>query len=102
MSEELLYNPHAGDILKAEFLDPLEMSQAELARAISVPAGRISEIIHGKRAVTADTDLRLTTYFSLSEGFFMRLQTEYELMQAKRLKQHEFDQIMPLNLPDVA
>ena len=79
-----LTNPHAGEILLEEFLRPLGMSQTALARAIGVPPRRINEIVLGKRAVTADTDLRLTHYFRLSEGFFLGLQTDYDLMQQRR------------------
>lgn len=84
ITEDRLPNPHAGDILLEDFLKPMEMSQSALARAIGVPPRRINEIVLGKRAVTADTDLRLARYFGMSEGFFLRLQTDYDLMQAKR------------------
>ena len=77
-------NPTPGEILKAEFLEPMNLSQNALARAIKVPPRRINEIVLGKRAVTADTDLRLARYFSLSEGFWMGLQADYELMQRRR------------------
>jgi addiction module HigA family antidote len=81
---ELLRNPHPGEILIDEFLKPMGLSQSGVARAIGVPPRRINEIVLGKRAVTADTDLRLARYFGLSEGFFMGLQTDYELMQRRR------------------
>ncbi|MCG8506390.1 MAG: HigA family addiction module antitoxin [Sphingomonadales bacterium] len=81
---DLLPNPHPGEILKEEFLEPLALSQNALARAVGVPPRRINEIVLGKRAVTADTDLRLARYFGLSEGFFLGLQTDYDLMQRKR------------------
>jgi addiction module HigA family antidote len=81
---ELLHNPHPGEILTEEFLKPMKLSQTALARAIDVPPRRINEIVLGKRAVTADTDLRLARYFNMSEGFFMGLQTDYELMERKR------------------
>jgi addiction module HigA family antidote len=67
-----------------EFLKPMGLSQTALARAVAVPPRRINEIVLGKRAITADTDLRLARYFGLSEGFFMGLQTDYELMERKR------------------
>ena len=79
-----LHNPHPGEILMKEFLEPLGLSQTALARAIGVPPRRINEIVLGKRAVTADTDLRLARYFGMSEGFFIGLQTDYELMERKR------------------
>ena len=67
-----------------EFLKPMDLSQTALAHAIGVPPRRINEIVLGKRAITADTDLRLARYFGVSEGFFMGLQTDYELMERKR------------------
>ena len=81
---ELLPNPSPGEILQEEFLDPMELSQTALARAIGVPPRRINEIVLGKRAVTADTDLRLARYFKMSDGFFLGLQTDYDLMQRRR------------------
>jgi antitoxin HigA-1 len=66
---DLLPNPHPGEILMQEFLRPLKLSQTALAHAINVPPRRINEIVLGKRAITADTDLRLARYFKLSEGF---------------------------------
>jgi addiction module HigA family antidote len=62
----------------------MELSQSALARAIRVAPRRINEIVLGKRAITADTDLRLARYFGLSEGFFLGLQTDYDLMQRRR------------------
>jgi addiction module HigA family antidote len=79
-----LPNPNPGEILLKEFLKPMDLSQTGLARAIGVPPRRINEIVLGKRAITADTDLRLARYFGMSEGFFLGLQTDYELMQRRR------------------
>ncbi|MCO5146360.1 MAG: HigA family addiction module antitoxin [Aquamicrobium sp.] len=93
--EKLLHNPHAGEILKEEFLDPLGLSQNALARAIGVPPRRINEIVLGKRAVTADTDLRLARYFRMSEGFFLGLQTDYEIRERKRALGDALDKITP-------
>src|SRR5579864_4515601 len=84
ITAELLPNPHPGEILLQEFLRPMALSQTALARAIGVPPRRINEIVLGKRAITADTDLRLARYFNMSEGFFIGLQTDYELMERKR------------------
>jgi antitoxin HigA-1 len=81
---ELLPNPHPGEILMEEFLRPMTLSQTALANAIGVPPRRINEIVLGKRAITADTDLRLARYFGMSEGFFLGLQTDYELTQRRR------------------
>ena len=70
---------HPGEILKEEFLGPMEVSQYRLAKDISVPARRINEIIHGTRAVTADTALRLGRYFGVSAQFWLNLQSHYDL-----------------------
>jgi addiction module HigA family antidote len=67
-----------------EFLKPMALSQTALAKALHVPPRRINEIVLGKRAITADTDLRLARYLRLSEGFFLRLQADYELMARRR------------------
>ena len=84
MNKQLLHNPKVGEILKEEFLEEIEMSQNALAKAIAVPTNRIHAIVNGTRRVTADTDLRLCRYFGLSEGYFLRLQNAYELMEAKQ------------------
>ena len=81
---ELLPNPHPGEILLQEFLRPMGLSQTAVARAIGVSPRRINEIVLEKRAMTADTDLRLARYFGMSEGFFLGLQVDYELMQRRR------------------
>jgi len=68
-----------GEVLREEFLKPLGISQYQLAKDISVPPRRINEIVHGKRAVTADTALRLSRYLGTSERFWLNLQARYEL-----------------------
>jgi antitoxin HigA-1 len=80
----LLPNPHPGEILLEEFLKPLGLSQNALARAIHVPPRRINELVLGKRSITADTDLRLARFFQLSEGFFLGLQADHDLMERRR------------------
>lgn len=70
---------HPGEILSEEFLKPLKVSQYRLAKDISVPPRRINEIVHGKRAISADTALRLARYFGTSERFWLNLQTRYDL-----------------------
>ena len=92
---ELLPNPHPGEILLEEFLKPMELSQNGLANAVKVPPRRINEIVLGKRSVTADTDLRLTRYFGLSEGFFLGLQADFDLMERKREIGPELASIKP-------
>jgi antitoxin HigA-1 len=93
--QELLPIPTVGEVLLEEFLKPLELSQNALARAIGVSPRRINEIVLGKRAVTADTDLRLTRYFRLSEGLFLRLQMSYDLRVQKRLLGSKLNLIKP-------
>ena len=70
---------HPGEILLEEFLKPMSISQYRLAKDINVPARRINEIVQGKRAISADTALRLSRYFGLSERFWMNLQARYDL-----------------------
>lgn len=70
---------HPGEILFEEFLKPLGITQYRLAKDISVPPRRINEIIHGKRSISADTALRLSRYFGLSERFWLNLQARYDL-----------------------
>lgn len=87
-----LPNIHPGEVLLHEFLTPMGISQNGLARAIGVPPRRINEIVLGKRAITADTALRLAHYFGTSEQFWMGLQASYDLEEARvslgpRLKQ---------------
>jgi len=90
-----LPNPHPGDILLEDFLKPMGLSQNALARAVNVPPRRINEIVLGKRAITADTDLRLSRYFGVSEGFFLGLQADYDLMQRRREIEDELQRIEP-------
>lgn len=92
---DLLPNPHPGEILAEDFLRPMALSQNGLARAIDVPPRRINEIVLGKRSVTADTDLRLARYFGLSEGFFLGLQADYDLMQRRRELGSALERIEP-------
>ena len=70
---------HPGEILFEEFLKPLGLTQYRLAKSLSVPPRRINEIVHGKRAITADTALRLARFFRNSERFWLNLQTTYDL-----------------------
>ena len=92
---DALSNPSPGDILWHEFLLPLNMSQSALARALGVPPRRINEIILGKRTVTADTDLRLCRYWGLNDGYWLRLQAAFDLMQQRRLMGAVLDRIIP-------
>jgi addiction module HigA family antidote len=95
ITTELLPNPTPGEILAEDFLKPFGLSQNALARAIGVPPRRINEIVLGKRSVTADTDLRLARYFGLSEGFFLGLQTDHDLMERRREIGDDLKRIAP-------
>ena len=88
-------NPTPGDILLLEFIEPMGLTQNGLARAIGVPPRRINEIVLGKRAVTADTDLRLARYFRLSDGFWLGLQSDHDLLRQRRKIATELDRIEP-------
>lgn len=79
-----LPNIHPGEILLEEFLLPMNLSQNALARATGVPPRRINEIVLGKRGITADTALRLAVAFGTSEGFWMGLQADYDLEEARK------------------
>jgi antitoxin HigA-1 len=92
---EWLHNPTPGEILLEEFLLPLSMSQTALAKALHVAPRRINEIVLGKRAITADTDLRLTRYFALTPGFFLGLQAEHDLMERRRTLGADLEAIKP-------
>ena len=83
MKKEKLAPIHPGEILMEEFLKPLGISQYRLAKDISVPARRINEIVQGKRSISADTALRLSRYFNLSERFWLNLQARYDLEMQK-------------------
>ena len=73
-----------GEILREDFMDPLDISINQLARDLSVPPNRISEIVNGKRSISADTALRLQRYFGIEAQFWLNLQTEYDLRMMKR------------------
>jgi len=81
---KLLPLPTPGEILDEELLKPFGLSQNALARALHMAPRRINEIVLGQRAITADTDLRLARHFGMSEGYFLGLQTDYDLRAKKR------------------
>ena len=85
-----------GELLLQEFLEPLGISQYRLAKAIDVPASRISEIITGQRAITADTDLRLCRVLGLSPGYWLRAQAAHDTEVASAELAEELDRIQPL------
>ena len=88
--------PAIGEVLASEFLEPMNISQNALAKALGIPQNRLSDIINGKRGVSADTDLRLCKYFGLTDGYFTGLQMDFERIAAKRRLQKELDKIIPL------
>jgi addiction module HigA family antidote len=78
---------HSGEVLSEEFLEPMGVTQYRLAKDISVSARRVNEIVHGKRAISADTALRLARYFGTSERFWLNLQTRHDLeVEKERLQ----------------
>ena len=83
---------HPGEILYEEFLKPMGISINRLARDIAVPPGRISEIVNGKRGITADTALRLARFFGVSEELWLGLQADYDLRIARRIMGKEIEQ----------
>ena len=88
-------NPTPGEMLLQDFIVPMGLTQNGLARAIGVPPRRINEIVLGKRAVTADTDLRLARYFGLSEGFWLGVQADFDLMERRREIEADLAAIVP-------
>jgi addiction module HigA family antidote len=88
-----LKNIHPGEILLEEFLAPMDISQNALARGIAVPPRRVNEIVLGKRAITADTALRLARYFGTSEQFWMGLQSDFDLEEARKQLGRKIDAI---------
>ena len=85
-----------GELLQEEFLQPLGVSQYRLAKAIGVPASRISEIVTGQRAISADTDLRLCRFLGLSPGYWLRAQAAHDTELASAELADELEQIQPL------
>lgn len=90
-----LHNPHAGELLVSEFMEPLELEAASLATAIGVKASRLTAVIGGTSRIDGELDLRLARYFRMSEGFFLRLQDQYEIREAKRALDGDLDRIVP-------
>ncbi len=83
---DLLPNPHPGEILLEDFLEPIGVGRNALARAIGLQTRQINEIVLGKRAISAETDIRLSRYFGMSEGFFLGLQLDYDFIEQVRKK----------------
>ena len=98
MATKKLDPVHPGEILRKEFLEPMDLSQNRLALALGVPARRINEIVLGKRGITADTALRLARYFKMSPQFWLGLQMDYELDVAEDLLEGRLEkEITPMS-----
>ena len=87
---------HPGEILREEFLKPLNLSAYALAKGIRVPPPRVNDIVLRKRGITADTAVRLAKFFGTSEQFWLNLQSAYEVNQIKATQRKELDRIKPL------
>ena len=90
-----LHNSHAGELLVSEFMAPLNLTENALATSLGVAPARLHDVIAGARPMSADLDLRLSRYFSMSEGFFLGLQADYELLEAKRALNGELERVLP-------
>lgn len=90
-----LHNSHAGELLVSEFMEPLGLTSEALAGALRVSVARLRGVIDGITVMDAELDLRLSRYFRMSEGFFLGLQDDYELLEAKRALNGELDRIVP-------
>jgi addiction module HigA family antidote len=90
---------HPGEMLLEEFLDPMALTQRELARAIHVPYQRVNELINGRRGVTPSTALRLARFFGVSADFWMNLQMRWDLYQAQRKESGHLQMIEPYSVP---
>lgn len=90
-----LHNPHAGEMLASEFMEPLDLDAASLAAKLGLPCERIRDVVDGTRPMDADLDLRLARYFELSDGFFLRLHDQYLLLEARRALSGQLDDILP-------
>lgn len=92
---EWLENHHAGEILVLEFMEPLDLTVSALAEVLAIEPARLEGVIAGHMRMDADLDLRLARYFGMSEGFFLGLQDDYELLEAKRGLSGDLDRIVP-------
>ena len=90
-----LHNAHAGEILASEFMEPLGLDAARLAAAIGARAEQVEAVIAAAKPIDAELDLRLARYFRMSEGFFLGLQADHDLLEAKRALNGELDRIVP-------
>ncbi|HLS73449.1 MAG TPA: HigA family addiction module antitoxin [Actinomycetaceae bacterium] len=98
MSEKLYPPIHPGEVLVEDFIGPFGITQNKLAVSVGVPPRRINEIVHGKRAITADTALRLGRYFGMDPQFWLNLQTRYDLEVAQERIAEQVATITPLRV----
>jgi antitoxin HigA-1 len=92
-----LANIHPGEVLKEEFLLPIEITAYRLSKDLDIPQTRVSQIIKGKRRITADTALRLSSYFGNSAKFWLGLQDDYDIEEENRLNEQTFKKIQSLS-----
>ncbi len=90
-----IYNSHAGELLVSEFMEPLGLTAEALAAILAVATVRVRDVIDGSKPMDAELDLRLARYFRMSEGFFLGLQDDFEILEAKRALNGELDRIVP-------
>ena len=93
---EYIETPKISEILWEEFMEPMNISAYRLANEIHVPVSRIQDILHDRRKITVDTSIRLGLYFGLSEKYFLNLQNDIDIRNAKRENSEEFEQIKAL------
>lgn len=99
---EKLANVHPGEVLNQEFLEPLEISAYRLSKDLKIPQTRISEILKGRRRITADTALRLSKYFGNSAKFWLGLQDDFDIEEEQAQKKSELDEIEKFDTKNVA
>jgi addiction module HigA family antidote len=92
---EWAHNPAAGEILRLDFMEPLGLDAASLASMLGIDPSRLDDVMLGRSAIDADLDLRLSRYFRMSDGFFLRLQNAHDLLAARRAMKGALDRIVP-------
>ena len=98
---EKLANIHPGEILHYEFLEPLKITAYRISKELRIPQTRISEIIKGRRRITADTALRLSKYFGNSAKFWLGIQDDYDIEEGREMKKTELNEIKQLEIENV-
>lgn len=90
-----LHNPHAGEMVRLDFMEPLKLDARTLAQRVGVDTDRLASVLDGRQRIDADLDLRLGRYFGMSAGFFLGLQVEHDLLEARRALNGALDDIVP-------